>query len=195
MSYDTTASAPFLTGVDFCQRLKVMAAPVSNNYVPIEVYLRSTYEPDAEYVDGQIEERPAALLDHSSWQAAILFWFHPHEREWNIKALPSLRTRTSQSRIRVPDVAVLNRNQPKEQIITHPPIAVFEILSPEDTMTRVLRKLSDYAAMGIPHIWVIDPENGKSHRFLDKKLTENAQFGEPGEPIHFAIEEIKKLLD
>jgi hypothetical protein len=27
--------------------------------VPVEVYLRSSYEPDAEYVDGEIEERAA----------------------------------------------------------------------------------------------------------------------------------------
>jgi hypothetical protein len=26
--------------------------------IPVEVYLRSSYEPDAEYVDGKIEERP-----------------------------------------------------------------------------------------------------------------------------------------
>jgi len=26
--------------------------------VPMEVYLRSSYDPDAEYVDGVIEERP-----------------------------------------------------------------------------------------------------------------------------------------
>ena len=26
-------------------------------FVPVETYLRSSYEPDAEYVDGEIEER------------------------------------------------------------------------------------------------------------------------------------------
>ncbi len=36
--------------------------------VPIEVYLRSSYEPDAEYVDGVIEERPMGELDHAAWQ-------------------------------------------------------------------------------------------------------------------------------
>ena len=40
-------------------------------YVPVEAYLRSSdYEPDAEYVDGQIEERPMGEFDHSDWQAA-----------------------------------------------------------------------------------------------------------------------------
>jgi len=47
----------------------------NHNYVPVEVYLRSSYEPDAEYVDGEIEERHAGEYDQSSWQEAILIWF------------------------------------------------------------------------------------------------------------------------
>jgi hypothetical protein len=31
--------------------------------VPLEVYLRSSYEPDAEYVDGEIELRPMGEHD------------------------------------------------------------------------------------------------------------------------------------
>jgi hypothetical protein len=41
--------------------------------IPVEVYLRSSYEPDAEYVDGEIEERPMGENDHSAWQDAICF--------------------------------------------------------------------------------------------------------------------------
>jgi hypothetical protein len=40
--------------------------------VPVEVYLRSSCEPDAEYVDGTIEERPMGQFDHALWQQAIL---------------------------------------------------------------------------------------------------------------------------
>jgi hypothetical protein len=49
--------------------------------------------------------------------------------------------------------------------------------------------------MGIPHIWVIDPENGESYIYRRGELKPASTFGEPGEPIHFAIEEIQKLLD
>ena len=34
--------------------------------VPMEVYLRSSYEPDAEYVDGVIEQRPRGKYDHAA---------------------------------------------------------------------------------------------------------------------------------
>jgi len=44
--------------------------------VPVEVYLRSSdYEPDAEYVDGVIEERPMGEFNHSDWQEAICAFF------------------------------------------------------------------------------------------------------------------------
>ncbi|MBV8631062.1 MAG: Uma2 family endonuclease, partial [Silvibacterium sp.] len=95
--------------------------------------------------------------DHASWQDAILAWFRQHAQEWNVRSKPELRVQVAPTRYRVPDVTVLDRDRPIEQIITRAPIAVFEVLSPEDSMTRMMRKLNDYAAMGIPQIWVIDP--------------------------------------
>ncbi len=46
----------------------------TTTFVPVETYLRMESEPDCEYVDGQIEERPAAEYDHATWQAAILLF-------------------------------------------------------------------------------------------------------------------------
>ncbi|HET8637027.1 MAG TPA: Uma2 family endonuclease [Acidobacteriaceae bacterium] len=163
--------------------------------VPVEVYLHSSYEPDAEYVDGTIEHRPAPEYDHASWQQAVMEWFWQRTREWNVRVLPSLRVQVARNRFRVPDVTVLDRNQPIEQIITHSPMAVFEILSPEDSMMRMTQKLGEYAAMGIPHIWVIDPANRQAWRFHDNQLNLASSFGDPGDKIHFDLAEIEKLLD
>jgi Uma2 family endonuclease len=95
--------------------------------------------------------------DHAAWQEAILAYFREHRREWNIRALPELRVQISRTRYRVPDVTVLDRDLPIEQVITVPPVAVFEILSPEDTMSRILVKLDDYERMGIANIYVVEP--------------------------------------
>jgi Uma2 family endonuclease len=112
--------------------------------VPLQVYLHSSeYEPDAEYVDGEIEERPMGEFDHNAWQQAIQLWFWQHAKEWNTRVVPEQRIRVAQTRFRVPDVTVLDRSRPIEQIVTHPPIAVFEVLSPEDTLRRLTRKLED----------------------------------------------------
>ncbi len=116
------------------------------NYTPIELYLHSgsEYEPDAEYVDGVIEKRPMGQWDHASWQAALMQWFLAHAGEWHIRVLPELRLRVSPARVRIPDVAVLDRDQPREQVPTRPPLAVFEVLSPEDTLPRTIRRLLDF---------------------------------------------------
>lgn len=164
--------------------------------VPVEVYLHcSDWEPDAEYVDGEIEERPMGEFDHSSWQAAICAWFQQHAKEWNVRVRPELRIQVSATRFRVPDVTILGREQPVEQIITRAPVAVFEVLSPEDRYTRFLRKLHDYEAMGIPQIWVIDPNGPAIQRFQSGQLAASAVFDEPARGIRFEIREIEALLD
>ena len=62
----------------------------ATTYVPVEVYLKSSeYEPDAEYVDGEIEEHPMGEYDHSSWQQAILRWFWLREIEWTYASAPN----------------------------------------------------------------------------------------------------------
>ena len=94
----------------------------------------------------------------------------------------------------MPDVAILDFDRPSEQVITHPPIAVFEILSPEDTVLKVRRKLADYAKMGIPQIWVIAPEDGASLRYLNGELLRGEVFDEPSRGISFRIEEIGKVV-
>ncbi len=139
--------------------------------VPVELYLHSSYEPDAEFVDGEVELRPMGEYDHASWQQALQLWFVQNGKSWNIRVLPELRVQVSPTRYRVPDVVVFDRAQPIEQILTHPPIAVFEVLSPEDTMTRMLVKLNDYAAMGIENIYVIQPKSETFYRFHDGILS------------------------
>ena len=96
----------------------------TTTFVPVETYLRSSYEPDAEYVDGEIEERPAGEYDHAAGQAAILRCLAEHEAEWNITVLPSYRVQVAATRFRVPDVTVVDFASPVERIATRPPMAV-----------------------------------------------------------------------
>jgi Uma2 family endonuclease len=173
-----------------------MAATAQVTRVPVEVYLKSSYEPDAEYVDGVIEERPMGEWDHSSWQHAIEIWFERHAKEWGIRVRPELRVQVSAGNFRVPDVTILDRNLPIEQVITYPPIAVFEVLSPEDTVSRMMTKLGDYERMGIQTILILDP-NGKHLRYREGRLEPlpSEAFELPGSICRFDLAEIEKLLD
>jgi Uma2 family endonuclease len=163
---------------------------------PLEVYLSSSFEPDAELVHGMIEERPMGENEHSAWQQALAVWFGQHAQEWNIRVRPELRVQVSPDNFRVPDIAILDRNLPVERYAPHPPLAVFEILSPEDTVTRILSKLADYEAMGIQTILLLDPQ-GKHFRYRNaclETLTETA-FNLPASLCRFDLKEIQKLLD
>jgi Uma2 family endonuclease len=174
-----------------------MAATAQVARVPLDVYLNTAYEPDAEYVDGVIEERPMGEFDHSSWQHALELWFAQHAREWGIRVRPELRIQVAEGNFRIPDVTVLDRNLPVEQVVTHPPIAVFEILSPEDTVTRLLTKLADYERMGIRSILVIDPKGGRHLRYSAGVLAPlpPEPFDLPGSTCRFDLPGIEKLLD
>jgi len=165
--------------------------------VPLEVYLSSSYEPDAEYVDGAIEERPMGEYDHSSWQRALVLWFAQPDQEWSVRVRPELRVQVSKGNFRVPDVTVLDRHLPIEQVITRPPVAVIEILSPEDTVNRLLAKLADYGKMGVRTILVIDPKEGRHLRYTDGALAPlpAGPFELEGSACRFDLAEIEKLLD
>jgi Uma2 family endonuclease len=173
-----------------------MAATAQLTHVPLEVYLSSSCEPDAEYVDGAVEERPMGEWSHADWQAAILEFFRSRRIEWNIRAAAELRVQVAAGNFRVPDVTLTDRNLPIEQVITHPPVAVFEILSPEDTVTRMMTKLNDYERMGIRTILIVDP-NGRSFRYSGGSLEPlpSEAFDLPGSACRFDLAEIEKLLD
>jgi Uma2 family endonuclease len=163
-------------------------------HISEEQYLRSTFEPDAEYVDGEIRTRPAGTYSHADWQQAIATWFLQHAKEWNIRSVPALRVRIRPGKYRVPDAVVLDRANPIEEVVTLAPLAVFEVLSPDDTVQELDEKLADYAAMGIPRIWVVDPKTGVFKNYLDECLKPANRFAFPERGIEFAVQEIAALL-
>jgi hypothetical protein len=48
--------------------------------------------------------------------------------------------------------------------------------------------------MGIPHIWVIDPEDGSFSRYEDSQLHRREVFSDPARGIIFDMNAIKGLL-
>jgi len=164
--------------------------------IPVDEYLRSAYHPDAEYIDGQIEERAVGENDHSAWQDAICAWFRQQKETAQIRVRPELRVQVETDCFLVPDVTLLDRNRPIERIVTHPPIAVFEVLSPTDALKRVMSKCARYEQMGIQTILFIDPD-GPKYRYAAARLVplEARAFDLPGSLCRFDLDEIEKLID
>ncbi len=125
--------------------------------VSIEDYLQNTsFHPDVEYIDGELRERPMVVSAHGKVQSLISHWFYERE-EWGLDVGVEVRTRVTPSRVRLPDVVVDYAGRWPETLVD-PPLIVIEILSPYDTYTATQRLAQDYLAMGIPNIWLLDPE-------------------------------------
>jgi Uma2 family endonuclease len=163
--------------------------------ISVEEYLKTTADPDCEFIAGVVEERAVGEFDHARWQIVLGAYFLAREKELGILSGTELRVQTGPENFRVPDVTLLSRTAPREQIITHPPLAVFEILSPEDSMTRMLDKLADYERMGIGAIWVIEPKKQLYYRFRDGQLAPGTVFELPGSSFSVPFAEIAALVD
>ena len=125
--------------------------------VPVEEYLRTTYEPDREYVDGQLVERHVGEYFHSRLQALLVAVLTGRERERRFRVFTEQRVRVSdEPRYRIPDVLVKALPHQVTPILTRPDLAI-EIVSPDDQVPEMLAKIGDYLAAGTPHIWVVDP--------------------------------------
>ena len=168
---------------------------MATTFISVEDYLRTTSEPDCEYVRGVLKERSMPDWDHSAWQSALIVWFSAHQHEWGIRVFPELRIHVAADQFRVPDVTLVSRQAPRERFLTSAPLAVFEILSLGDSMIELLEKLLAYEAMGIPAIWVIDPENATYRRFLQGKLVEDTLFELPGTRFSVPITEIAAQVE
>ncbi len=136
-----------------------MAAPGITKPLTIDEYLRSPYRPDVDFVGGYIEERNWGEYNHARLQALLAFWFGTHEREWNVRVVVEQRVQVSETSFRIPDVSLLRRELPIEQIIRTAPLVCIEILSPEDSVHKMRVRFADYHRMGVENVWLLDPES------------------------------------
>jgi len=162
----------------------------SSTLVSVSEYLKNSYRPDCDYVDGRLEERNVGEHDHAALQAALILWFGQRQKEWNIEVLPEQRMQISATRFRVPDVCVVSLNEPVEQILTKPPLLCIEILSPEDTMRRMQERIEDYRMFGVRSIWILDPGTQRGYDCRPSGWLETNEFQIPNTPIRLVLSEL-----
>ncbi len=129
----------------------------TSSAVPVEEYLRTTYHPDMEYLDGRLVERCVGEYFHSRLQALIAATVASKELERRFRVFIAQRVQVSdRPRYRIPDICVKALPHQVTPILQRPDLAI-EVVSPDDEAVEMLAKIGDYLAAGIPHIWVIDP--------------------------------------
>lgn len=159
-------------------------------------YLATNYRPDCDFIEDHIEERNVGKFDHSNLQRALIGYLYHREREWNVRVLPEQRLRVSQTRVRIPDVCILSRDQPIEQIFSSPPLVCIEILAEGDTLNSTKQRLIDYVNFGVPHCWVFNPELQQAWIWTTEGYQPAPhELVVPGSPIAIQLPTVFALLD
>jgi Uma2 family endonuclease len=163
--------------------------------IPLETYLTTSYEPDTEYVDGELEERNGGEYDHNMVQRAILFWFYMREREWRVRSVQEQRTRVDAGKVRIPDVSVFSREIPIEQVFTRAPLIAIEVLSPEDRHSRIEEKIRNYIAFGVANVWIVDPETRRGWDCSTGNWVGTERFAVADSPMYLSLPDIFAKID
>ncbi len=168
-----------------------MATPTQ---ISITEYLNTSYRPDREYVDGEVRERNVGKWEHARVQALLTAWFLEHESGWGIMASTEQRTRTSSTRVRVPDLIVVVAG-PQPPVIVAPPLLIVEILSPDDTYSETEDRSRDYVNMGVETVWLIDPKTRTGRMCVSNVWTSASRLEVPGTPIYVELADLFSFLD
>jgi len=144
----------------------------TDELISVREYLNTSYRPDCDYVDGVVEARNLGERDHAKLQGAVFAFFYNRRKAWGIHVYPEQRVRVSATRFRIPDVCVVAGLEPPEPVFTKPPFICIEILSRDDRLSEMQRRVDDYLAMGVPYVWILDPATRKAWRCITGGLTE-----------------------
>lgn len=122
-------------------------------------------EPASEFINGEIIQKPMPKGKHSIIQGELVSIINIVLKPQKIaRAFPELRCTFAENSI-VPDVSVFtweriprDRNGEVSNIFTIAPDWVIEILSPEQSQTKLTKKILQCLKDGTQMGWLIDPE-------------------------------------
>ena len=125
--------------------------------IPLAEYLATTYRPDCDYIDGEVQERALGETPHSGLQLYLGSLFVFNEATWGLLAFTEQRVQVAPTRFRIPDVCAIRPGGHTGGILHQPPVVCVEVLSPGDTLSTMQRRVDDYVAFGVANIWLVDP--------------------------------------
>jgi Uma2 family endonuclease len=140
--------------------------------VSVQEYLSTAYRPDCDYVDGVVVERNLGEIDHASLQGAVFYYLHARRKQFGGHVFPELRVQVAPTRFCIPDVCVVLGPKPRGRILTVPPFICIEILSKDDRLAAMQKRVGDFLRFGVPYVWILDPESHKAFRCTLEGMSE-----------------------
>jgi Uma2 family endonuclease len=128
----------------------------TNTLISKAEYLRTSFEdPEPDYVDGELVERPVPNTFHGRTQILLSDAFQPWEVQRRLFRITEIRLQIAPERFRVADFTVFTSKQ-SELIPSDPPYAIVEIVSPDDRYDEIMAKLADYDQVGVEFLFIAD---------------------------------------
>jgi Uma2 family endonuclease len=173
------------------------ARMASVTLIPVSEYLRTTYRPDCDYLEGELRERNVGERPHALMQAILCTIFNANRRAWGVVAAPELRVKVAERRYRIPDVTVMRRSDPPDPVVRVAPLVCVEVVSPSDTLVSLQERVEDYRRMGVEHVWVVDPVGRHAYVASERgfEQPESGEFMVPGTAIRIVLAEVFAELD
>jgi Uma2 family endonuclease len=160
--------------------------------ISLEEYLDTSYSPDREYRDGELIERNVGEAAHASLQAGLGAYFHGRRRQWKILTYASLRVKVREKWYPIPDVCIYPAPKFEGRYPDKPPLLWVEILSHDDRMVDVWAKADELVSLGVPYVWIIDPNTLTSELRTPAGILpiENRTLRIPNTPIVIPLDEV-----
>ena len=167
-------------------------------HISVEEYLQTSFRPDCDYVEGEVQERNLGEQWHGLIQSMIAVIFKVRRHEWGLRSITEQRIEVAPNRFRIPDVCVVRSDEPLTGVLRTAPLLCVEVLSPEDRFSRTLERVQEYTRMGVPHVWIIDPISREIWTVAGSGGPVSLSTGDlllPGTPVGIAVADIFAELD
>ncbi len=128
----------------------------------LEEYLETSYEPECEYVDGELIPKAMGTNDHGRLQMRLGYLLYRYEQAGMCQVVSEQSLRIRQRAVFIPDVCLLSADNSEHGVVSTPALLCIEILSPSDRFSYTVKKCEEYLRSGVPACWIFDPEEKKA---------------------------------
>ena len=128
----------------------------------VEEYLETSYEPECEYVDGELIPKAMGTNDHSRLQFRIGQLLYRYEEAGLCEVAPEQSLRARKGAVLIPDVCLLPLGHGERGVVSTPALLCIEILSPSDRFSYTVKKCAEYLRWGVPACWIFETEEKKA---------------------------------
>lgn len=124
-----------------------------------EEYLKSSSEPECEYLEGILEPKAVPDYTHGRLEALLGAFFVGQEERFGFKVVDNARIKVKERRFRLPDISVLAKRPSTTRFADEPPLITIEVVSPGEPWAMLRAKVRDHHEMGVLLVIVADPHS------------------------------------